>query len=328
MKQNLIRGLIIILIHLSQNFSFCQTRKNDNNKKLVEIVTSDIDNFWTAFNSTKSPDDTSYFYNYFKNGSAGLKDFANRGLFRRPNVGKGNVQEMTNAAFKYKEFYKSIEKNTKNISALSDSINWYCIKLQQLYKMETFPKVYFIIGQFGAAGIASENGLILSAEILSTDSITDLDEVEALIKKYLKTKEDIPPITIHELIHFLQPDKDSVKTILDNAIIEGGADFITKLTVGRVTNRDQHAFGDQHEKELWSELEKDLDSTNMSLWFYDYFKGKHSVPDLGYFMGYKICESYYENAADKSKAIRDIVEVKNSKEFLKLSDYGKKFAAK
>lgn len=299
---------------------------NTNQKQEIEIITSDIENFWTAFHATKTPRDTIHFYQYFENASDGLKYFANdRRLISPPEVGKGNVQEMVGAAFRYKKFYESIEKNTKDIVLIADSINYYCLKLQELYKVAKFPKVYFIMGRFGAAGIPSDSGLVLSAEMLSIDEQTKLEELESVFPQFLKSKDAIPVITVHELIHFLQPYKDSVKTILDNAIIEGGADFIADLVVGRMANEDQHKYGREHEKELWDKFKHDLDSTNLGLWFYDYFEIKNHPPDLGYFMGYKICESYYKNSADKKKAVKEIIEVKDFKSFFLLSKYKDKF---
>jgi hypothetical protein len=42
-------------------------------------------------------------------------------------------------------------------------------------------------------------------------------------------------------------------------------------------------------------------------------------------MGYKISEAYYKNAADKKRAVRDMLLVKDCKEFLKASSYAEKF---
>ena len=50
------------------------------------------------------------------------------------------------------------------------------------------------------------------------------------------------------------------------------------------------------------------------------------VQDLAH-MGYKIAESYYKNALDKKQAVRDILEIKDFKEFLKASRYEEKFQA-
>ena len=46
---------------------------------------------------------------------------------------------------------------------------------------------------------------------------------------------------------------------------------------------------------------------------------------LGYFMGYRIAQAYYERAPDKKTAIRDILRVKNAEDFLERSGYAEGF---
>ena len=49
--------------------------------------------------------------------------------------------------------------------------------------------------------------------------------------------------------------------------------------------------------------------------------------DLGYYIGYKICESYYQSAKDKKQAIKDILEIKDFNQFLIDSKYEAKFSS-
>jgi len=37
--------------------------------------------------------------------------------------------------------------------------------------------------------------------------------------------------------------------------------------------------------------------------------------DLGYWVGYQISKAYYDNSADKGKAINDMLNIKNYREF-------------
>ncbi|HUR11398.1 MAG TPA: hypothetical protein VM012_08515, partial [Flavitalea sp.] len=51
-----------------------------------------------------------------------------------------------------------------------------------------------------------------------------------------------------------------------------------------------------------------------------------AIPDLGYFLGYRICKSYYNNASDKRQALKEIIELKYNnkrqvKRFLTKSNY-------
>ena len=41
-----------------------------------------------------------------------------------------------------------------------------------------------------------------------------------------------------------------------------------------------------------------------------------NLGDLGYWVGYRIVKSYYQHAADKRRAIRDILEMSDPKAFL------------
>ena len=45
--------------------------------------------------------------------------------------------------------------------------------------------------------------------------------------------------------------------------------------------------------------------------------------DLGYYVGYKICESYYNKQKDKKKAIQEILTIKDWEEFYLKSGYMK-----
>ena len=55
-------------------------------------------------------------------------------------------------------------------------------------------------------------------------------------------------------------------------------------------------------------------------WFHNYHR-ENIVPDLGYFIGFKICESYYNKTEDKSKAIEFLMTEKDHSKILELSNY-------
>ncbi|TDE48401.1 hypothetical protein [Flavobacterium sp. GT3P67] len=46
-----------------------------------------------------------------------------------------------------------------------------------------------------------------------------------------------------------------------------------------------------------------------------------NLPDQGYWIGYQICKSYYENATDKKQAIKEMLNIKNYKVFLEKSKW-------
>ena len=66
--------------------------------------------------------------------------------------------------------------------------------------------------------------------------------------------------------------------------------------------------------------------TNFDNWLYNGGSSTAERPaDLGYYVGYKICEAYYEKTSNKKAAIEDILSIKNGPDalrFLKESGYG------
>ena len=70
-----------------------------------------------------------------------------------------------------------------------------------------------------------------------------------------------------------------------------------------------------------------MNGKDTSNWLYQGDKAKDKPADLGYYVGYKIAESYYNRAADKKQAIKDILDIKDFNGFLKASGYDEKFSA-
>jgi hypothetical protein len=69
-----------------------------------------------------------------------------------------------------------------------------------------------------------------------------------------------------------------------------------------------------------------MDGANYRNWMYNGLTVRDKPMDLGYYMGYKISQSYYKNAKDKRRALLDIFEIKDFQAFLEKSRYREKFA--
>lgn len=103
---------------------------------------------------------------------------------------------------------------------------------------------------------------------------------------------------------------------------EGSADFIGELISGKHINKLAFKYGSKNEKQLCSEFVEIMDDLNYHGWLYG-SKGKEKgrPNDLGYWIGYKICDSYYKNNNNKKEAIRDILNIQNFHDFLIKSEY-------
>lgn len=108
---------------------------------------------------------------------------------------------------------------------------------------------------------------------------------------------------------------------------EGSADFVGKLTAGRLLERVEalHRWGNAQEKQLWEEFQKEMHGTNTRRWLYGGSETAERPVDMGYYVGYKITDAYWKTQRDKTQALRTIFTITDPKAFLEASRYGEKF---
>lgn len=282
-------------------------------------VTSDVDLFWRAYDLAMqvSPDRRPAIYQteYLDRGSAGLRDFM--------VIRHATAQSLAEYVDKHPRFYATIRANTLQITRLSGQIHDIYRRMKALYGDAYFPNVYFCVGGFFGGGTVSDQGLLISAEMMSASPQVALNELNAWEKSVLLPVGEITPIVSHELVHFEQHFPADDESLLRQCIVEGGASFIGSLVCGRVNSveRRQHAYGDAHEKELWNEFTREMNGTDSKKWFHSSTGAADRPDDLGYWMGFKICQAYYRRAADKKKAVAGILNIQDFKSFLKASGY-------
>jgi hypothetical protein len=295
----------------------------------VSFISTDIIHFWQAYDSitaSQSPDSLTILRNlYFNLATAGLVDYCKMKSLNESVLCKTVFNNCP-------KFYKSIHKNIEHFYSTQtvDQIKGYLKNFNDLIQDAKFADVYYIIGNLSAGGKASSHGIILSLEFFCTDSTTDFSEISQNARTLLLSMQGpdvFPSLVIHELVHVNQIKINPGSLLLNQAIIEGAADFITWKTTGTHLNSLAYQYGITHEKGLWEEfkadMKKDLYSQNIKYkWMYNsdnYPTDK--APDLAYFIGYRICESYFENQTDKMVGMRNILQVSDYEQFLEDSQY-------
>ncbi len=306
--------------------TFASYKKDRTSPDKAKWVTSDIDLFWKAYALTKKQPADKWALTlqkeYFEKGSDGLTEFE--------TVRRITPARMAEYLKKHPKFFSSVEASTKKIAGMKGPIRDIYARMKRLYPETLYPDVYFCVGPFSGGGTVSEKGLLLSAEMVSGESTTARDELSSWEKSVLSERKDITPMVAHELVHFQQRYSPNDHSLLRACIQEGSASFIGKLTSETMVKREreQHTYGDAHEEELWGEFKDQMDGTDTKKWLYGGSGGGTKPDDLGYYIGYRICEAYYEAAEDKKQAIADILNIPDFHAFLKASGYGEKFGRK
>jgi uncharacterized protein YjaZ len=109
--------------------------------------------------------------------------------------------------------------------------------------------------------------------------------------------------------------------VLQASLAEGGAEFIAELISGEVSNSHVAALAKGRELEIETAFVPDEDKTDLSKWLYNHPGTAEWPPDLGYWVGYRITKAYYQHAADKRQALREIFGMTDPKAFLARSGW-------
>ncbi len=283
----------------------------------MKIVTSDIDNFWVMYDIYKTSGysgDIQKFY--FDKKSPGLKEFT-----QRREINAAAMEKVIKA---YPKYLESVRANTLKLKGITEKLKGYFRKLKQIYPDVLYPDIYFTIGCFNTGGTVSGRMLLIGSEMMCADEDSPKDELNKWLKGNIGNFDNIEQIVMHESVHTLQSFNPG--SLLSAAISEGACDFIAQKVTGKELASAHYNYGNKYEEGLWKEFKKEMNGSDLSRWLYSGERSVGRPSDLGYFIGYKICESYYNNSEDKTQAIKDIIEVTDFDAFLKKSGYEEKFS--
>lgn len=291
-----------------------------------KIFTSDIDNFWIAYDSIQKIDKYSKKIDlinelYINKGSKGLKAFMEARDYN-------DTLYIKMIDLKPK-FLNSIRQNTLSIKSKTQELNDAVTYLQKLYPELKDAEMYFTIGGLRSGGTVKGNMVLIGAEIATGNPTTDVSEFKGDWLKNVfanQTQDNIVSLNIHEYIHTQQ--NGSSKRVLNQTIKEGSADFIAELVMQKPLERNYMKYGRENTKKIKQLFEKEMLSNDLSNWLYNGSQKKESS-DLGYYVGYEICKAYYNNSKNKSQAIKDIIQLNYNDDnaveaFLKKSNFIKK----
>ncbi|MEO9169849.1 MAG: DUF2268 domain-containing putative Zn-dependent protease [Candidatus Baltobacteraceae bacterium] len=271
------------------------------------IVTSDIPNFWRAFDdasraATQKERVEVFKREYFLPGSDGLWGFIGGRIVSPSHLAK--------TADEHRAEYERVRAASLTIPSQVPLIVADFRRLKAFYPGAVFPNIYFVVGALNSGGT-------------TVDGVGDIIGVDVPLASGSRT---VAPTVAHETIHYNQHDADQ-QTLLDSTIYEGTADFLGDLSDGGVTTAETWSFGCSHENALWDLFEKQAgakDDGTINSWLFSDKAPLGAPPFIGYWIGYRVVQTYYENAPDKSAAIVQILHIRNFQTFLDAAGYPKK----
>ncbi len=305
--------LVIIILSLT-TASFAQSLKQ-------VFVSTDIDNFWVAYDKIISTTDSVKQYNYLKEcylnkGTQGLKSIM--------EVRNYSDKDFIDAINKYPKFWNSLRLNTLKAKSLYPEINSDIQKLKKAYPNLKPSTIYFTIGALRTGGTTLGNKVLIGSELSLADKNTFIDELPTWRQPFYKTQNPIHEIALlctHEYIHTQQ--KEIVHNLISMCLYEGVAEFISCKVTNKKSDAPAIEFGKANQKIILDKFVADLFiMTNNYNWLWGENLNELKVRDLGYYIGYEICERYYNLSKDKTKAIKELIELDytNEKEVERIVD--------
>jgi hypothetical protein len=321
--QNQIMKKTLILLIIVITFSNCKNGQHINQN----VVTSDITNFWKAYDKITSTKDSILQYKYldslyFQTGTVGLE-----GIRQARDY---TSQDYINSINEYPKFWNSIRENTLKVDQIGSELENGIEQLKDIYPELKPAKIYFTIGVFRTGGTTIDSLVLIGSEVSMTDNTTETDEFpESLshLKSHFKTnpKNHLVFLNVHEYVHTQQNPR--VFNILSLAIYEGVAEFVAAKALGISSPNPQIEFGKGNANRIREVFEKEMFyPNNLYKWLDGSAPNEFGMRDLGYYVGYQICENYYNQAENKTEAIKTMIELDYSNEaevenFIKKANY-------
>jgi len=284
-------------------------------KKTYE--TSDITRFWEAVDSLKNA--------HHHNDS--LRLIQTLYLDRMSSEGKKfiNIREYTAAEYvrtlhRYPNYFKALRIKTDHIANYQARLDSTFKKLKAAIPDYETPTVCFAIGCFRGGGTTKKDIILMGSEIALADSTMDYSEFKGNLHATLAAGINLVDLVAHESIHCQQHHARN-RSLLSIALQEGAANFLPAMILHNKIDLSKDQYAVAHECELWQEFKPEINGDNLDKWLFNTSTIKNRPPDLGYFMGMRICEAYYQKQPNKAQAINMLLDRSNYMEVMEQSGY-------
>ncbi len=274
------------------------------------IVTIDIDHFWEAYDHITTTKDSVLQYHYldslyFQRGTIGLE-----GIRQARNY---SAQEYIHMINHYPKFLNSVRDNTLKAASYRAKIHRGLQEIKRLYPATKPHTIYFTMGALRTGGTYLDSLALIGSEMAFADEHTVASEFPEGTREGRQTYfnqnpiDDVVFLAVQEFVHTQQ--KPFVHNLLSYCLHEGVGDFVTYTALQLPPTLPAIAYGKKHDA-VRERFETEMFyNNNVNKWLWSDAPNEFGVRDLGYYIGYQICENYYNQADDKKKAIQTMMEL-------------------
>ncbi|MFC3551668.1 DUF2268 domain-containing putative Zn-dependent protease [Lysobacter cavernae] len=299
-------GLVVgVLVCAVSATAHSAVSKDDKPAAGPVIHTEDVDRFYRVYDAAGGrPTAEQLQHDYLDAGSEGLHQLA-----KVRNVTGVRIAE--NLA-RHPQVYSGAKRCIAVLPRVRQRLDVALGELVRLYPQAKLPPVTIAVGRGKPVGVGSPvTGLQIGLEALCATDWLNPDVEDRFVY-----------VIVHEYMHGQQVEAlvdAEHPTVLERSLAEGAAELATELVAGNVAYSVFAATTKGREREIETAFVADVDKTDLSQWLDNSTTDKPG--DLGYWVGYRIAKSYYQHAPDKSRALREILEMDDPKAFLAKSGW-------
>ncbi|MDP2684470.1 MAG: hypothetical protein Q8P20_05440, partial [bacterium] len=300
------KNIILIVIAISIIYG-CAPKIDKSNQN---IITSDIDNYWIAYDKITSTKDTIQQAEFLSTLFLDKASVGQKSMILARNYSE---KEYLYAINNFSKFWSSIRKNTYQAKTVSKELELGIEKLNSIYPELKPAKIYFTIGALRSNGTTMDSLVLIGSELAFANKNTPTEEFPEYLA-HLRSFFDSEPsknivfLNIHEYIHTQQ--KTTIgNNLLAQTVLEGVAEFVAEKTLNTKSPNPQIQFGSENDAKIKAKFEIEMFSPNISNWIWNSADNEFGMRDLAYYVGYKICVNYYNTATDKQQAIKEMIQL-------------------
>lgn len=276
----------------------------------IEVVTRDVALFWQVYDRVKAEPDRDRQLlilqrDYLDQGTPGLAAFAQA---------KGyDAASYVDAIRSYPGYWDSVRPRTGLAPDVVVRVDRYLQRFRELYPALKPATIYFEMGALRSAGTTQGDKVLIGAEMATGDHSVDVSQMPERLQRFFqryfasRPLDNLDLLIIHETVHTQEHGERS--SLLAQAVYEGVADFVAEQVTGRLPDLEYVRYGPLHDAAIRQAFARDMRGNDYGRWLYNDTSNEFVTSDLGYYVGYAICQAYHRKSADKAESIRQMIEL-------------------
>jgi hypothetical protein len=299
---------LVMLMPAKQGFAQ-QNPLVTNDPAQAHLIYSDLENFSNFLQRLEKGDaiEAALQEEYLDKASPGLLEHIKEQEF--------TAEDIISAVNERFDDYKKLENLAVSLKTVEPELRQAYGRMSEILPGSVFMPVYFFVGVHpGLFAEPSEVGISVSI----TSESTALKYMTELVVHESAHVQQVMAVGLEEYLLVYGPKK----SLLSLSIREGTAEFFTMLVTGKITQQDALDYLLENEERLWPQFAGNMNEESPGDWMWQKPSNEDWPYHMGYAMGYRIVDHYYQSAEDKTHAMKAILASTNAKQFLEASGYG------